>query len=101
MSSNLPPGITESMIPGNRPEDAEEEAFWDELASRMGLPANKLAERVFDQVANDDNLSKVIELARDIGYERGMQDGRAEEQMAQAAEEAEKAEEEYRREGLI
>ena len=23
MSSNLPPGVTESMIPGNRPEDQE------------------------------------------------------------------------------
>ena len=25
MSSNLPPGVTESMIPGNRPEDEEVE----------------------------------------------------------------------------
>lgn len=27
--SNLPPGVTESMIPGNRPEDAEWDAFYD------------------------------------------------------------------------
>lgn len=29
MSSNLPPGVTESMIPGNRPEDADFEAWHD------------------------------------------------------------------------
>jgi hypothetical protein len=27
MSSNLPPGVTDSMLPGNRPEDALWEAF--------------------------------------------------------------------------
>ena len=29
MSSNLPPGVTESMIPGNRPEDAAFETWHD------------------------------------------------------------------------
>ena len=29
MPSNLPPGVTESMIPGNRPEDLEWEALFD------------------------------------------------------------------------
>ncbi|HUT88711.1 MAG TPA: hypothetical protein VMY37_04395 [Thermoguttaceae bacterium] len=37
MTSNLPPGVTVSMIPGNRPEDglleAAEEWLMDELAS--------------------------------------------------------------------
>ena len=27
MSSNLPPGVTDSMIPGNRPEDARDECW--------------------------------------------------------------------------
>jgi len=27
MSNNLPPGVTESMLPGNRPEDEEIEVF--------------------------------------------------------------------------
>lgn len=31
MSSNLPPGVTESMIPGNRPQDIEAERYRDEL----------------------------------------------------------------------
>lgn len=29
--SNLPPGVTEGMIPGNRPEDAEWEALIDQI----------------------------------------------------------------------
>lgn len=29
--SNLPPGVTEAMIPGNRPWDLEIEKLWDEL----------------------------------------------------------------------
>lgn len=32
MSSNLPPGVTESMIPGNRPEDMEHEALAEKLS---------------------------------------------------------------------
>ena len=31
MSSNYPPGVTESMIPGNRPEDLEWEEIYDWL----------------------------------------------------------------------
>jgi hypothetical protein len=85
---DLPPGVTPSMIPGNRPEDEAEERFWEALAGRMGVEGNLAARAVYDQVGNDDNLAKVVELARDIGYERGMGDGRAEEQMAQAAEQA-------------
>lgn len=44
--TNLPPGITESMIPGNRPEDAQ----WDnvsaavcELLERLGVPITESA----------------------------------------------------------
>lgn len=32
MMSNLPPGVTDSMIPGNRPEDAE----WDRFYAMVG-----------------------------------------------------------------
>lgn len=31
MSSNLPPGVTESMIPGNRPQDVEAERYAESL----------------------------------------------------------------------
>lgn len=38
--SNLPPGVSESSIPGNRPEDLEWEKFHEEIdddTSRLGL----------------------------------------------------------------
>lgn len=31
MASNLPPGVTDSMIPGNRPEDEAWETFHEEI----------------------------------------------------------------------
>jgi len=31
--SNLPPGVTDSMIPGNRPQDEE----WDNLIEKLAL----------------------------------------------------------------
>lgn len=40
MESNLPPGVTEDMIPGNRPEDVRWEKFVDavfEELARLGL----------------------------------------------------------------
>lgn len=41
MSSNLPPGVTEGMIPGNRPNDLEWERAWEWA----------------DQVVNETNLT--------------------------------------------
>jgi len=35
MESNLPPGVTEGMIPGNRPEDAEWEEFYEKLPEML------------------------------------------------------------------
>lgn len=36
MSNNLPPGVTEQMLPGNRPEDLEYEKAIDELREELG-----------------------------------------------------------------
>lgn len=33
--SNLPPGVTDSMIPGNRPEDYALEVLAEEIAERV------------------------------------------------------------------
>ena len=38
MASNLPPGVTESMLPGNRPEDQEWEDLFDWLADQDITP---------------------------------------------------------------
>ena len=45
MSSNLPPGVTESMIPGNRPEDAAWDAVWEDITGEA-IDANLSADDV-------------------------------------------------------
>jgi hypothetical protein len=39
---NLPPGCSVSDIPGNRPEDLKEEAFWETLCDRYPWMAKLL-----------------------------------------------------------
>lgn len=78
MTSNLPPGVSENMIPGNRPEDIEEEAFWDALLEKS--PDDLLPEEWWE----DEGIVKLVRLTRDMAYTAGLNDGRLEEQMAQA-----------------
>lgn len=40
MSSNLPPGVTEDMLPGNRPEDDWWEQTWDRVMAEVGEQGN-------------------------------------------------------------
>jgi hypothetical protein len=75
--SNLPPGVTEGMIPGNRPEDEADEAFFDALSARSVALG-------FD-LPDDGQFEDALRAARDLGYDVGHDDGRAEEQMAQCA----------------
>jgi hypothetical protein len=80
---NLPPGVSVSDIPGNRPSDIEEEQFFDKLSEEM----LKLGWRQpdIDDAFENDFTTKLISQARDIGYGAGFGEGRAEEQMAEAA----------------
>jgi len=64
--SNLPPGVTESMIPGNRPEDIECEQAIDEAEDNPGrvLLALKLLG------ALEECLKEVgLIIVDEIGYE--------------------------------
>lgn len=81
---NMPPGVTTSMIPGNRPEDEAEERFWQTLEERCD------AEELNSDVP--DELTRVIEIARDIGYDLGVIDARADAELAEAERHAETAE---------
>lgn len=54
MSSNLPPGVTEGMIPGNRPEDAMMEQIWD------GPIGDALSQHINVAVYYQESLSKII-----------------------------------------
>lgn len=78
MASNLPPGVSESMIPGNRPEDVAEDAFWDKLIEKA--PSGDLPEDWYEE----RGLVALVEATRELAYDQGFGEGRAEEQMAQA-----------------
>ena len=59
MASNLPPGVTDGMLPGNRPEDVA----WDELNDWLidtGLTPEEIRQRVNDA----DRLAEAEELLR-------------------------------------
>lgn len=52
MASNLPPGVTDSMIPGNRPEDVAFDAFCDRLEGWLSTACIKCDGDQFDVLAN-------------------------------------------------
>lgn len=67
MLSNLPPGVTESMIPGNSPEDA----WWDqvvdnlpeEIVAVIADPSHPLyddVESYMDNFDSDSNIHDVV-----------------------------------------
>jgi hypothetical protein len=84
--SDLPPGCSVRDIPGNRPEDDAADAFWDAFEDRCAAANVRVPE----------DMERQIEIARDLGLEEGFAQGRAEEQMARAAEEMDRAEERER-----
>lgn len=71
--SNLPPGVTESMIPGNRPEDIEYEKFWQDMEA-----TNLLREEWVD----DDNFINLIDWiitrVSQKSYQQGIDDAKLE-----------------------
>jgi len=74
MMDNLPPGVSPGMIPGNGPDDAAEEHFWDEVMRRVleagvGSP---------DAEPWED---PVVQIVREVAYDMGFADGRAEQEL--------------------
>lgn len=66
--SNLPPGISVGMIPGNRPEDEDDERFWDELAKQLDPELVK-------QIDESDELQCLVLAVRDMSYTAGYCEG--------------------------
>ena len=89
MSSNLPPGCSVNDIPGNRPEDEREEAFWDAWFNEAERHEITIPSEIDAEWGADPFhwLSRLIIIARDLGYSEGFGDGQQEAQMAQMAEE--------------
>lgn len=67
MSSNLPPGVTDSMIPGNRPEDAEFDAKVERITDRI-MQAGP-ADAAWLDVIDDNDLWWALVEAYDLGAE--------------------------------
>ena len=61
MASNLPPGVTDSMLPGNRPEDIWFENFVDALYEKIDEVKVKFGA---DNLALKDGLMAIVD---DIG----------------------------------
>jgi hypothetical protein len=76
---DLPPGVNVGDLPGNRPEDLEEDAFWTEFDRQR----EKLGLEVSEEHYDADWFMEAIQIARDIGYNRGYTDGLDEARMEQ------------------
>jgi len=68
MSSNLPPGVTENMIPGNRPEDEAWDDFHakiDDDCTEMALTPDE-AQEIWELGKQGDKLKKLCSQALNI-----------------------------------
>lgn len=92
MSFNMPPGVSVNDIPGNRPEDLAEEAWWDKLG--------ELCPDVPEEVWDDERVQKLVESARDLAYSTGYDEGRAEAELAAAMRESDSVEPQPQDRGL-
>jgi hypothetical protein len=82
---NMPPGVSSNDIPGNRSEDREEEVFWTLLDKMLVDEHGESGNRWLswnEDLDPEDLLWEYVKLARDIGYNKGYQDGGRDEQMA-------------------
>lgn len=70
MASNLPPGVSESDIPGNRPEDVAYEEFWEHLNRKF-----KEKHGVYPPAHSDETID-LVEIARQMAYNEGYNDGK-------------------------
>lgn len=92
---NLPPGCEVHHIPGNRPEDEAEDAFWEALDQKMietvGDDRYQELQALIDEQYDVGELVRTyVGLARDLGYRQGEDDTRLAYDMAAAYEEERK-----------
>jgi hypothetical protein len=71
------------MIPGNRPEDIAEEAFWEQLFDK--LTKKGYLQPDIDGLEENEFTKDAITIARELGYVDGSQEARSDEQLAEAA----------------
>ena len=95
----MPPGVTTDMIPGNRPDDLKEDAFWQAFGEKLAQQKVVIPEEgeLVEQdtkvdLWNSDLFCQAVTIARDMGSDDGYQQGQNDELMAQSAFECELAE---------
>src|SRR5215831_14585339 len=99
---NMPPGVNTNMIPGNRPEDLLEEAFWAAFEAKLdekkctgftldqpGRSANFVS---LDDLWDNAAFVEVIGIARDLGFDHGYGQGQNDMAMEISSREMDKAE---------
>lgn len=77
-SSNLPPGVSESSIPGNRPEDEWADKFWNAIAFPSSM------HEMMDPEHAADAVNEYLRLIA-VAYGLGFNDGQVEAEIDQAA----------------
>jgi hypothetical protein len=90
--SNLPPGVSENDIPGNRPEDEEEAQFWTDLNNKFRAenpPAYDQITHPANRASMDDAIMAYALMAYEMGKVRGYADARDDAEVIKAMEESE------------
>lgn len=72
MSSNLPPGVTDFMLPGNRPEDAKAEAMADAVYAAIGASGVTGTEKQIDGLC--ESVCNMLAEAQSAGYSEAVTD---------------------------
>src|SRR5262245_66174836 len=92
---NMPPGVNEWDIPGNRPEDVMEERFWSEFEDKLeekGIDVPDGTQAFIVEPVDAWNSTWFVEavaVAREMGYNLGYAQGQGDRSMAEAYEEME------------
>jgi hypothetical protein len=73
---DLPPGVSLHHIPGNRPEDLEDEAFWEEMYKQF----KEHGVSIPDEIEDSEWFTRAIEVCRDMAFNRGYKQGQSDEQ---------------------
>jgi hypothetical protein len=78
---SYPPGVTESMLPGNSAAEQKEEALYDHVYILLEMHSVKLPDDALDKLV--EAIVKLVSSTWKEGYDSGM----ADEQIAQEARE--------------
>jgi len=83
---NMPPGVNEWDIPGNRPEDVMEEHFWTAFEHKLAEENIEVPDGENDSFDawNSDWFIRAVDMARNMGYNLGYAQGEGDAQMAEA-----------------